>query len=140
MTQKIDTKNNLSPRRRLKLSLLSGFLFVFIIGVMVVSSQSKKDQVVQTTQEISKYSQTIPEKDYFAYQGKAGKDALTILRDLTGVEQDRSGLVVSINGRKADNTKKEYWSFFINGKMAQVGPADFQTTDKDFIEWKIQTY
>lgn len=140
MAQKIDTKNKLTPIRRFKLSLLSGFLFVFIIAVMLVSSQSKKEHLIQTNQQVSKYSQTIPEKDYFAFQGKAGKDALTIMRNLAAVEQDRSGLVISIAGRRADVTKKEYWSFYVNGKMAQVGPAEYQTTDKDFIEWRVETY
>ena len=106
----------------------------------MIAASLHKNQSTQIDQAISQYSQKASERDYFAYQGKTGRDALTVLKNLTTIEQDRSGLVISINGRKADNSKKEYWSFFINGQMAQVGPADFKTTDKDFIEWKIQTY
>lgn len=136
MAQKIDTKNNLSPRRRFKLSLLSGFLFVIILGAMLWSGQYKPSPshlVPTPTLEQSS-------ADTLRYAGEEGVDALSLLKKAAPVEQDRSGLVVSINGRKADNSKKEYWSFFINGQMAQVGPAEYQTTDKDFIEWRIETY
>ena len=78
--------------------------------------------------------------DYFSYRGVEGKDALTLLKAHTKVGQDKSGLVVSINGRKADNAKHEYWAFLVNGKMAQVGSAEYQTRDGDIIEWKIDHY
>jgi hypothetical protein len=48
--------------------------------------------------------------------------------------------VNSINGQSADGTKREFWSFFINGKVAEVGPAAYSTKDDDRLEWKIATY
>jgi hypothetical protein len=74
------------------------------------------------------------------YKGQAGKDALTILKAKAIIEQDKSGLVTTINGRKADNAKHEYWAFYINSKSADVGPAQYQTQDTDTIEWKIEKY
>lgn len=78
--------------------------------------------------------------DTFSYKGEAGKDALTILKAKTSVKQNSSGLVVLMNGRKADDKKHEFWAFYVNGKMAEVGPADYKTKDGDVIEWKIETY
>ena len=78
--------------------------------------------------------------DIFSYEGKAGEDALTLLKAKTTVEQNTSGLVISINGRKADDKKHEYWAFYVNGKMAEVGPKDYITKDGDKIEWKIEKY
>lgn len=74
------------------------------------------------------------------YQGESGKDALTLLKQKATVELDKSGLVIAINGRKSDNSKHEYWAFYVNGKSASVGPADYQTQDADTIEWKINKY
>lgn len=74
------------------------------------------------------------------YKGEAGKDALTILKEKATVEQDRAGLVTAINKRIADNGKREYWAFYVNGKSASVGPADYQTQNTDTIEWKIEKY
>jgi hypothetical protein len=76
----------------------------------------------------------------FQMQGVPGKDALTLLKEHAQIQQDASGLVISINGRKADVKKHEYWTFFINGKMASVGPAAYQTQKIDSIIWKIGTY
>lgn len=130
----------MTSSRRIKLSLVSGFLFVIIIGGMLSFSPRNRTQTLQANQEISKYSETAPRDDYFAYQGETGKDALTMLKELATIEQDRTGMVVGINGRKAEASKREYWSFYVNGKMAEVGPADYDTTEKDLIEWRIKRY
>lgn len=79
-------------------------------------------------------------KDTFSYKGEQNKDALTILKEKIAVEQDKSGLVISIGGRRAENKNREYWAFYINKEMARVGPADYKTMDTDLIEWKIEKY
>ena len=78
--------------------------------------------------------------DKFVYKGQNGLDALTLLKNKVKVEQDNSELVVSINSRKADNAKHEYWAFYVNDKLATVGPASYQTSDLDIITWKIDKY
>jgi hypothetical protein len=74
------------------------------------------------------------------YQGESGKDALTLLKEKATIEQDKSSMVTVINGRKADTGRHEYWAFYINGKSASVGPADYQTQAADTIQWKIDKY
>lgn len=85
-------------------------------------------------------SVTKQQSEILSYKGEKEKDALTLLKEKATVEQDTSGLVVSINDRRADVVKREYWAFYVNGKMAQVGPADYKTKDEDMIEWKIDHY
>lgn len=80
------------------------------------------------------------QSETFTYEGREGVDALTILKEKTAVEQSSSGLVSSINGRKAEESKQEFWAFYVNGKMAEVGPAEYMTKDGDKVEWKIETY
>ncbi len=75
-----------------------------------------------------------------SYKGEIGKDALTILKQKFSVSQDNSGIVNIIGGRKADTAKHEYWAFYVNGKIAKVGPADYKTKNIDLIEWKIEKY
>lgn len=76
----------------------------------------------------------------FSYNGQKGTDALTLLKQRAKVEQDNSGLVVSINGRKAESSKHEFWAFYVNNKLASVGPSSYETSDSDFIIWKIDKY
>jgi hypothetical protein len=113
-------------------------LLLLFIGIGSFSYIQQSKQAVTVFQPT-----TIPspkQQNTFSYKGEAGKDALTLLKSQTKVEQDKSGLVVSIAGRKADNAKKEFWAFFVNGKEAEVGPASYQTKKSDKIDWKIMTY
>jgi len=79
-------------------------------------------------------------KNTFSYQGEAGKNALAILKQKFSVSQDNSGIVNAIAGQKADGAKHEYWAFYVNGKMANVGPGDYETKNTDLIEWRIEKY
>lgn len=85
-------------------------------------------------------SVTKQQSERLSYKGEKEKDAFTLLKEKATVEQDTSGLVVSINDQRADVAKREYWAFYVNGKLASVGPADYQTKDGDRIEWKIDRY
>lgn len=78
--------------------------------------------------------------DTFSYAGEEGVDALTLLENQAEVEMNASGLVTSINGKMADEKKREFWSFYVNGKLANVGPKDYITKSADRLEWKIETY
>ena len=76
----------------------------------------------------------------FEYKVENGKDALSLLKEKTTVELNDKGMVVLVNGRKAETEKREFWGFYVNGKMAEVGAADFKTKDTDVINWKIENY
>ncbi len=114
--------------------LILGMSGVTILYTVFSQQQKKEDAkiLIQPTaqQEIKSFS----------YMGREGIDALTLLKEETVVDQEASGLVASINGRKADKSKREYWAFYVNRKMAEVGPADYVTKDTDKIEWKLKHY
>ncbi len=78
--------------------------------------------------------------DEMRFSGENGVSALDSLKKIVPVEQDSSGLVVSVNGRKADAKEHEYWAFYVNGKLASVGPKDYITKKSDTIVWKIEKY
>jgi len=109
-------------------------IIALILAVFFVLNLNVKQQGTADTQT------TLPVSAAISYRGEAGKDALTILKQKFSVSQDSSGMVNLIEGRKADAGKHEYWAFYVNGKTANVGSADYKTTDKDLIEWKIEEY
>lgn len=121
-------KNNRAIVILLSLSLLFAFSIPLLSGKSIYIPLTPKPSVTASPLHM------------FTYNGKTGKDALSLLKEKTTVAQDTSGLVISINNRKADASKKEYWSFYVNGKMSSVGPAEYQTKNTDTIEWKIETY
>lgn len=107
--------------------ILLGIIFGSFVFVTAKRTPATPTPVLQEVQTLT-------------YRGETGKDALTILKEKATVEQSTSGLVTSINGRKAQDSKHEYWAFYINGKLADVGPAAYETKPSDTILWKIETY
>lgn len=116
-------------------------VLLLVFGSILTKSlpfQQREEKPIPTS-IISQPTKRAP--DYFSYAGEQGKNALELLNENARlVERDQAGLVVSINGRKSDSSKREYWAFYVNGKLAEVGPADYKTKDKDTIEWKMEKY
>ena len=75
-----------------------------------------------------------------AYQGVEGKTALELLKSKYKVETEEfpgvGEMVKSIDGKAA--TDKQFWGFYVNGEMAQVGAGEYQTKPSDKITWKLE--
>lgn len=125
-----------------KLKIFFSVLVVAVIfGVFLIKSQNQTPLSPTDNTPIVTISPTvISSTDQFEYSGKDGIDALTLLKQKTSVKQDTTGMVISIASRQADNTQREFWSFYINGQSAQVGAASYVTKNNDIITWKIEKY
>ena len=118
--------------------IFAGAIFVLLLLVSLLNIAN--DQHKTREESVSTVREETQAADIYSYTGETGKDALTLLSEQTPVETDAAGLVVAVNNRRVDSSKKEFWAFYVNGKMAQSGPADYQTQDGDQIEWKIERY
>jgi hypothetical protein len=85
----------------------------------------------------------LPTSPVVRYQGVDGRTVFELLESkalvsFTGV--GAATVVTSINGQRANELKKQYWTFMVNGQPSDT-PADRYTTKaSDVIEWKIMTY
>lgn len=122
--------------------LIAATLGLAVIVLLAVVLQRQTQQSPQQQIPITPTRAAVPQSDTntFSYKGEDGQDALTLLRSKTDVEQDKSGLVISINGKKADSSKREYWAFYVNGELSSSGPKDYITKNDDLIEWKVENY
>ena len=83
------------------------------------------------------------QKDFIKQEIISGKTALDLTKEKTNIKAKGEGVnayVTEINGQEALNSKKEYWAFFVNGKMAEIGAGSYQLKEGDKIEWKIEKY
>ena len=119
-----------------KIVSIIGILIVILIGIQVFHPVGNVTKNVPSIHPTTVLTQT--ETTTISYKGENGVDALKLLKKKTTVEQDKSGLVVSIGGNKP--TGRNYWAFYVNGKYAQVGPAQYVTKNSDVILWKIEKY
>lgn len=87
--------------------------------------------------------QTVTNTQYqttqISYDGKNGVDALTLLKTHAQVQVKHysfGDLVTSINGTPGNGPK--YWTFYVNGKEANVGAGSYVTKSSDTITWRLQ--
>ncbi len=129
---------------------------ILIIGVILLNKYylSSKDIITQpkstsqpTIKQITVYQKiSISPEETLVFSKQeisAQSTALDLLKQTTKIKANGEGqnaFVVEINGRAADNKKKEYWAFFVNGQPATVGAGSYQLKENDQIEWKIATY
>ena len=82
------------------------------------------------------------EKNY-EVENAVGKTALEATEEAVTIEKTGEGkdsFITSINGRKADGSKNEFWKLVINGKDAEVGAGSYTVAENDAIAWEIDTY
>src|ERR1700749_4078430 len=79
------------------------------------------------------------DKKTVSYEGQTGKTALEILKSAAKVQTQSSSygeFVTTINGVQADGTK-QFWSFYVDCKMASEGASTYKTTNGQKIEWRV---
>ena len=96
----------------------------------VANSPSHKVDVVTNVQhQITQLS----------YKGQAGQNALTLLKKHATIATKHysfGDMVTSIDGMKGAGPK--YWTFYVNGKMAEVGAGSYVTKAGDTLMWRLQ--
>jgi len=96
----------------------------------VATSPSRQVNVITNSQH---------QTTQISYKGQADKDALTLLKTHATVQTKHYSFgdqVTAINGVKGTGPK--YWTFYINGTMAEVGAGDYKTKPGDTLMWKLQ--
>lgn len=124
--------------------IFGGLVSVLLIiggtfAVVRTNNRAEKPFASQTVEQPTKPGAEV-KADYVSYQGQEGKNALELLKiSAPGVQTKSSSygeFVASINGQDGGGTK--YWTFYVNGEMAQVGAGSYATKSTDKIEWKLQ--
>ncbi len=101
-----------------------------ITGAVIANSPSHKVGVTKNAQN---------QTTYISYRGVQGQTALALLKKhaTVGVKHYSFGdLVTSIKGTPGNGPK--YWTFYVNGKEAQVGAGSYVTKNGDNLSWKLQ--
>lgn len=126
------------------ITLLTGLLFIF--SGFYLYSRIEQPTMRQVTEKISVHQLITAkdkETDFKTYQIEYGKTALDLLNENSKIILKGKGVnayIISINGEEALSENREYWAFYINGKMAEVGAGSYKLKSGDKIEWKIEKY
>lgn len=118
-------------------------IILCFVGIVVVIGLVSIGAYLYNSNNISNKSgqtQTKPIAKSVTYSGKDGVTALDLLKKNAKIVTSGSGentFVTTINGYKASDSKKEYWSFSVDGKAASIGAGSYITKDNEAITWKI---
>lgn len=125
------------------------FFFSVLIALIILAgyfyyqskSQLTKKSVVQQT--LTVYLKISSQKEFVKQEIISGKTALDLIKEKATAKIKGEGInayVTEINGQEALNSKKEFWAFYVNGKMTEVGAGSYKLKAGDKIEWKIEKY
>ncbi len=127
-----------------KIFLFALFLLIIISGYFFYQSklQQAKKSVIQQ-QNLTVYLKLAGQTDFIKQNAGINKTALDLTKENAKVVTKGEGVnayVIQINEKLADDSKKEFWAFYVNGKIAETGAGGYQLKEGDKIEWKIAKY
>jgi len=133
---------------KIKKSFYKFFVLVLIVLTILVGYSFYKTRLLSTEKSITQQTLTVylkipGQKDFIKQEIISGKTALDLTKEKANIKTKGEGTnayVTEINSLEALNSKKEYWAFYINGKMAEVGAGSYKLKNNDKIEWKIEKY
>lgn len=88
------------------------------------------------------YQSTQTQLDIVAYDCEKGKTAYALLgetREINTKDTSFGKQILGIDGKNADETK-EYWAFYVDGKLAAVGAEAYTCADAEKVEWKLEGF
>ena len=116
-----------------KISILAIVIIILAAGgvwACIANSTSHKTYAVVNAQH---------QTTQLSYKGQDGVSALTLLKKHATVQTKHysfGDMVTSINGTAGNGPK--YWTFYVNGKQADVGAGSYTTKSSDTLMWKLQ--
>lgn len=70
----------------------------------------------------------------------AGSNVFNLMTACNIEFEEEKGFIISINGVSQNADANEYWIYYINGEMGQVGAREYIVEDGDEITWKLESF
>lgn len=127
-----------------KIVILAG-IFVVLFAVFFMYGRNANPPVKKTAVAAFHVMQTVITKGKKNTTTSIFKNEDTALELLSNTHtvttkgQKENAFVTAIDGVTADSSK-EFWSFYVNGKQAEVGAGSYVLKNNDTIEWKIEAF
>lgn len=121
---------------------------LMIMGVVAVGAEIIEESKPQQSRQQT-YSAYLTVPELYTYERisvAVDSTALDLLRQiniqnpkLKLVTKDYVGMGTLVEGMvgKDNGTDGKYWTYYVNGEMAQVGAGNYVIKDNDQIEWKF---
>lgn len=81
---------------------------------------------------------TVNDKEILKEDGKIDKDGLQKYLEENHKAKFEDGMMTELEGIKQDKEKNQYWMYYVNGEMAEVGIGDYLPKENDKIEFRFE--
>lgn len=131
-------------KKKYLLELVIILLVLLGIGYYYQNTKSVSENITGMgiqKQVVENSTQSAVAKSLITYSCEKGKTAYILLKNRYKIEEkvsDLGPLVTSIEDMKP--TDSQFWSFYVDGKMAPVGANTYVCNDKEKIEWKLENF
>jgi len=127
-----------------KILLFISVLLTIVFGYFFYQSRlSLVEKSLIQKQNLTVFLKLSGQKDFIKQEIDVNMTALDLIKEKIKIVTKGEGVdayVVEINGKLAEDSKKEFWAFYVNGKQATVGAGSYKLKEGDRIEWKLETY
>jgi hypothetical protein len=123
----------------IKTRVLTGGIAAAILAMGITAVVLINKPPASTTQAVQGAQASQQQSDnHVTFVATKGTNVLDQLKVHATVETKNSQygpFVDAINGKKEEG---KFWSFYVDGQMAQVGAAEYVTQGGEKIEWKLE--
>ncbi|PFG43471.1 uncharacterized protein DUF4430 [Isoptericola jiangsuensis] len=126
---------------RLLAATTAGLLSVGLLAGCSTEDAATPAATASASAEASAAATEAAEVTELTYEGETGRTALDLLlehdpqAEVSG--EGEMAYVTGIGGRTAEDGT-EFWGFYVDGEMAEVGAGSFETEDGQQILWKLE--
>lgn len=129
--------------------IFASIVFIIAIaasfGVLAVVAKNQGSDISNLKSQVIQLQATEAKNDILkngvSYQGQNDKTALDLLKNGYKVEtKDFAGMgefVTAIDSVESEDGKN-FWAFYVDGKMAAEGAGTYKTKDGEKIEWRLE--
>lgn len=124
--------------------LLAGVALAGLLGLGVYLTSDLRQTATGKNQETARQAlvddaaETTEHIRYLATNQGSALDQLMILNDSVVVIDSEYGKYVDSINQLVGGSDGKYWSFYIDGELAELGADAYQPTGGEVIEWKFQ--
>lgn len=128
---------------------LLGFALVTTFTLTSCNNETKETNESQTTTEAPAenpqtqnveitINDTVNDKEILTESAEVKKDGLQTYLEENHQAKFENGMMTELKGISQDTDANQYWMYYVNGEMAEVGIGDYEVKDGDKIEFKFE--
>lgn len=102
------------------------------------TSQEEVAETPQTTNVEIIFYDKVNDKELLKENVDLDKDGLKSYLEKNHQAKFEDGMMTELDGISQDESKNQYWMYYVNDQMAEVGIGDYVPKDGDKIEFRFE--